>query len=99
MLRFQGRVSPFFSFFFFFFLFFSFFFERLIGLLFKGLDLLKVVKGTRPDFCRAYEARQFFSLLMKSNVHGVWLVQSGRKKVEYNKNFNGLSTQLSITPF
>ena len=53
-----GRCSGFkakrHNYFFFFFFFFSlFFFERLIGLLFKGPDILKVVKSTRPDFCRA----------------------------------------------
>ena len=31
---------------------FSFFFERLIGLLFRGLDLLREVKQTKLDFGR-----------------------------------------------
>ena len=49
-------------FFSFLFLFLFFLFERLIGLLFRGPGLLKVVKGTRLDFCRAEETRQFFNL-------------------------------------
>ena len=53
--RVSRQVSQFFFFFFFFipFFFVLSFFERLIGLLFKGPDLLKVVKSTKPDFCRA----------------------------------------------
>ena len=45
----------FFSFSFIFFSFsFLFFFERLIGLFIEGgPNLLQVIKGTRPDFCRA----------------------------------------------
>ena len=43
----RQSVTIFFSFLFF------FFFKRLIGLLSKGPDLLKVVKSIRLDFCRA----------------------------------------------
>ena len=46
-----ARVSRQVSQFFFFFCSF-FFFERLIGLLFRGSDLLKEVKGTRSDICK-----------------------------------------------
>ena len=43
---FPGKVSQFSSFSF----CFLSFFERVISLLFRGLDLLKVVKSTRPNF-------------------------------------------------
>ena len=77
----RQSVTIFFSFLFFFFFFFFFFFERLIGLLFRGLDLLKVVKGTRPEFGMVYEAKHSFNLSLKPNVQSVWLVQSGRKRL------------------
>ena len=43
------------------------------------LNLLKVVNETRLGFFKAKEVRQFFSLLMKPNVHCVWLAKGGRK--------------------
>ena len=74
MLVFQGKCHKFlFLFFFSFFLdtlVFFFFFLRLIGL-FRDPNLLKVVKSTRPDFCKVQEVRQFFSLYLKTNVHSV----------------------------
>ena len=68
----------------FFFFFFSllFIFDDFIGLLFMGiLNLLKVVNETRLSSCKAQEARQFFRLLLKPNVHCVWLAKGGRKRL------------------
>ena len=47
------------------------------------LNLLKVVNETRVGYCKAYEARQFFRLLKKPDVHYVWLAigRSKRSKV------------------
>ena len=50
------------------------------------LNLLKVVNETRVGYCKAYEARQFFRLLKKPDVHSVWLAKGGRKRVESNKS-------------
>ena len=36
----------------------------------------------RPDFHKAWEARQFFSLSLESNVHSVWLGLSGIKRLK-----------------
>ena len=63
---------------------FHFFFilDDFIGLLFMGiLNLLKVVNETRLSSCKAQEARQFFRLLLKPNVHYVWLAKGGRKRL------------------
>ena len=43
-------------------------------------NLLKVVNETRSGFCKVYEARQLFSLLLKPKVHSVWLARGGRKR-------------------
>ena len=92
MLGFEGKALEFssfsFSFYFLLFLFFtSFYFGIHIGLLFMGvLNLLKVVNETRVSYCKAYEARQFFRLLKKSDVHSVWLAKGGRKRVESKKS-------------
>ena len=45
-------------------------------------NLLKVVNETRSGFCKVYEVRQFFILLLKPNVHSVWLVRGGRKRLK-----------------
>ena len=50
------------------------------------LNLLKVVNEARVGYCKAYEARKFFRLLKKPEVHGVWLAKGGRKMVERNKS-------------
>ena len=50
------------------------------------LNLLKVVNETRVGYCKAYEARQFFRLLKKPDVHSVWLAKGGTKRVESNKS-------------
>ena len=57
-----------------------------------------MVKGTRSDFFKVYEARQFVSLSLKTNVHSAWIAQSGRKNVEDKKSFNSSSTLISIAP-
>ena len=58
------------------FLFLFFYFGGHIGLLFMGvLNLLKVVNETRVGYCKAEEARQFFRLLKKPDVHSVWLAK------------------------
>ena len=44
------------------------------------LNLLKVVNETRVGYCKVKEARQFFKLLKKSDVHCVWLAKGGRKR-------------------
>ena len=44
------------------------------------LNLLKVVNNTRSGFCKIQEARQFFSLLLKPDVHSVWLDRGGIKR-------------------
>ena len=83
MLGFQGEASRLFYsfFFFFFFLFFSFFLEGYIGLLLLGvLNLLQVVNETR--FCEVRGARQFPSVLKKTDVHCVWLAKSGRRRMK-----------------
>ena len=44
------------------------------------LNLLKVVNETRLVFLQGLRVRQFFSLLLKPNVHSVWLARGGRKR-------------------
>ena len=61
-LGFQGKCLNFFSFSFFFF----FFFERLIGLLFRGPDLLKEVKSTRLDFLQGLGGKTDFQLIIET---------------------------------
>ena len=57
--------------------------EDFIGLLFMGiLNLFKVANETRSSYCKAYEARQFFRLLLQPNVHCVWLAKGGRKMLK-----------------
>ena len=41
---------------------------------------MKVVNETKSGFCKVKEARQIFSLLLKPNVHSVWLARGGRKR-------------------
>ena len=41
------------------------------------LNLLKVVNETRVGFAKV---RKFFNLLLKPNVHSVWLARGGRKR-------------------
>ena len=40
------------------------------------------VNNTRSGFYKVWEARQFFSLLLKPNVYSVWLVKGGRKRLK-----------------
>ena len=46
------------------------------------LYLLQVVNEDRSSSYKAQEARRFFRLLMKPNVHCVWLAKGGRKGVK-----------------
>ena len=51
-----------------------------------ALNLLKVVNETRVGYYKASEARRFFRLLKKPDVHSVWLAKGGRKRVKRNKS-------------
>ena len=46
------------------------------------LNLLKVDNETRIGFCKILDARQFFSLSLKPDVHRAWLARGGRKRLK-----------------
>ena len=73
-----------FSFYFLFLFLFSFSFERLHWPSSLGgpLNLLQVVNETRVDFAKKEGARQFLSLLKKTDVRCVWLAKSGRRRLK-----------------
>ena len=87
MLRFQGKASRLFSSLFFFFFSFSFSFSlsfsfvRLHWPSFLGNhNLLQVVNETRVGLHNK-GVIQFLKLLQKTDVHSVWLVKGGRKRL------------------
>ena len=49
------------------------------------LNLLNVVNETRLSSCKALEARPFFKLSLKLDVHSVWLARGGRKRLKVTR--------------